>query len=109
MAADVADGGRPVPTDGRILARLRDILVEQMDVGPDRVTPQSHLRDDLGMDSLDVVQFQMAAEEVFGVVIPEDELDRLATVRDAAQLVEQLLRGTPGECLPAASGGSPPC
>lgn len=68
--------------------RVRKLLVEHLGVEPEKVTRQAGLIDDLGADSLDIVELVMAAEEEFGCEITDEEADKLSTVDDVICLIE---------------------
>ena len=70
-----------------VLAGLAEILNEVADVAPEDVTADKSFTDDLDVDSLSMVEVAMAAEEKFGVKIPDDEVQHLKTVGDAAAFV----------------------
>ena len=63
--------------------RVKKIIVEQLSVNADQVTPEAKFIEDLGADSLDIVELVMALEEEFGLDIPDEEADKLKTVGDA--------------------------
>jgi acyl carrier protein len=65
------------------------IIEEQLGVDPERVKPESSFIDDLGADSLDIVELVMAFEEEFGVEIPDDAAEKITTVRDAIEYIDQ--------------------
>lgn len=67
---------------------LVSILCEQLPVKPEDVTPDSRIKEDLGADSLDVLQLLMALEEEKGIVIPDDVLPTLKTVGDIVNYME---------------------
>jgi acyl carrier protein len=67
---------------------LASILEEVADVSPGDVTDEKSFVDDLDVDSLSMVEVAMAAEEKFGVKIPDDELPKLKTVGDAVKYIE---------------------
>jgi acyl carrier protein len=67
---------------------LASILEEVADVSPSDVTDEKSFVDDLDVDSLSMVEVAMAAEEKFGVKIPDDELPKLKTVGDAVKYIE---------------------
>ncbi|MCW2495731.1 acyl carrier protein [Jatrophihabitans sp.] len=71
-----------------IRAGLAEILEEVADVSPGDVTDEKSFTDDLDVDSLSMVEVAMAAEEKFGVKIPDDELPKLKTVGDAVHYIE---------------------
>jgi len=63
--------------------RVKEIIVEQLGVSADQVKPEARFIDDLGADSLDTVELIMALEEEFGVEIPDEDAEKMATVGDA--------------------------
>ena len=63
--------------------RVKKIIVDQLGVEEDLVTPEASFVDDLGADSLDTVELVMALEEEFGIDIPDEDADKLKTVGDA--------------------------
>ena len=69
--------------------RVRDLVVEQLGVSQDQVTPQASFIDDLGADSLDTVELVMAFEEEFGIDIPDEDAEKMATVNDAIKYLEE--------------------
>jgi acyl carrier protein len=77
-----------VPSTEEIRAGLAEILNEVADVAAPDVTDEKSFTDDLDVDSLSMVEVAMAAEEKFGVKIPDDELPNLKTVGDAVRYIE---------------------
>jgi acyl carrier protein len=70
--------------------RVREIICEQMDVKPEQVTLDAKFIEDLGADSLDVVELVMALEEEFGQEIPDEEAEKLLSVGDVIKYIEDL-------------------
>jgi acyl carrier protein len=68
--------------------RVKKVVVEQLEVSEDEVTPTASFVDDLGADSLDVVELVMGLEEEFDVEIPDQEAEKIATVGDAVAYIE---------------------
>ena len=68
--------------------RVKKIVVEHLGVDAEKVTEEASFIDDLGADSLDIVELVMAFEEEFGVEIPDDAAEKIATVNDAIQYIE---------------------
>src|SRR5437899_5967856 len=68
--------------------KVKDIIVEQLGVNPEQVTPQASFIEDLGADSLDIVELVMAFEEEFGVEVPDEEAEKLQTVGDGIKYIE---------------------
>ena len=69
--------------------RVRDLIVEQLGVNSDQVTPSASFVDDLGADSLDTVELVMAFEEEFGIDIPDEDAEKMASVNDAMKYLEE--------------------
>lgn len=63
--------------------RVRDLIVEQLGVNADQVTTEASFVDDLGADSLDTVELVMAFEEEFGLDIPDEDAEKMASVKDS--------------------------
>ncbi|MDP7516537.1 MAG: acyl carrier protein [Arenicellales bacterium] len=68
--------------------RVKKIVVEQLGVAEDQVTPDASFVDDLGADSLDTVELVMALEEEFDTEIPDDEAEKITTVKQAIEFVQ---------------------
>ena len=68
--------------------KVKKIVVEQLRVSEDQVTPEAKFIEDLGADSLDQVELVMALEEEFGSEIPDEDAEKLTTVGDAIKYVE---------------------
>ena len=75
--------------DKTVDQKVRDIVVEQLGVKPEQVTPEAKFIEDLGADSLDVVELVMALEEEFGNEIPDEEAEKLTTVGDVIKYIEE--------------------
>ena len=69
--------------------QVKKIIVEQLGVDEDEVTPDASFVDDLGADSLDTVELVMAFEEEFGCEIPDDAAETILTVGDAIKFLEK--------------------
>ena len=69
--------------------RVKKIVVEHLGVEAEKVTEEASFIDDLGADSLDIVELVMAFEEEFSVEIPDDAAEKITTVRDAIDYIEQ--------------------
>ena len=75
-------------SDKSIADRIKDIIVEQLGVNADQIKPEAKFIEDLGADSLDIVELVMALEEEFGTEIPDEEAEKLQTVGDVAKFIE---------------------
>ena len=69
--------------------KVKSIIVEQLGVDAEEVTPTASFTDDLGADSLDIVELVMAFEEEFGIEIPDEDAENISTVQDACNYIEQ--------------------
>ena len=76
-------------SDKPIEQRVKDIVVEQLGVKPEQVTPQAKFIEDLGADSLDTVELVMALEEEFGIEVPDEQAEKLQSVGDVIKYVEE--------------------
>ena len=76
-------------SDQSIEARIKKIIVEQLGVNADQVTPEAKFIEDLGADSLDTVELVMALEEEFGQEIPDEAAEKLQSVGDVIKFVEE--------------------
>ena len=68
--------------------KVKQIIVEQLGVDESEVTPTASFIDDLGADSLDTVELVMALEEGFGIEIPDEDAEKITTVKDAITYIE---------------------
>jgi len=68
--------------------RLYALLANQLGLEREELVPEAHILDDLGADSLDVVELMMALEESFAIVVPDEDVERLQTIADVQQYLE---------------------
>jgi acyl carrier protein len=73
-----------------IFDEVKEVVVEQLNVSPDEVKEDSKFAEDLGADSLDVVELVMSLEEKFDIEIPDEEAESIATVADAIKFIENV-------------------
>ncbi len=69
--------------------KVKDIIVEQLGVNPEQVTTNASFLEDLGADSLDIVELVMAFEEEFSVEVPDEDAEKLHTVGDVVKYIEE--------------------
>jgi len=67
---------------------IRAVVCEQLKVSPDKVTPEATFVEDLGADSLDVVELMMAVEEKYEMDIPDEDAEKITTVQDVINYIE---------------------
>ena len=72
-----------------VFEKVRTILVDQLDVEEEKVTLEASITEDLGADSLDVVDLVMSLEDEFGVEIPDDPVENIKTVGDIVKYIEE--------------------
>jgi acyl carrier protein len=72
-----------------IFEKVKEVIVEQLNVEEDDVTEDAAFVDDLGADSLDIVELVMALEEQFGVSIPDEQAEKIKTVGDAVGFIAE--------------------
>jgi acyl carrier protein len=68
--------------------KVKQIIVEQLGVDENQVEPSASFVEDLGADSLDIVELVMAFEEAFGLDIPDEDAEKIKTVKDAVDYIE---------------------
>jgi acyl carrier protein len=71
--------------------KVQDILMHQLQINREQITPEARIMADLGADSLDMVEIAMKAEEGFGLTLPDEEAEKIVTVDDLYETVGKLL------------------
>jgi acyl carrier protein len=82
-------------TQEGILEGVKRIVGEQMAIAPDQIQDTHHLENDIGCDSLDLVEIMMEVEDHFGVSVPDEISDQIRTIREIADNVGKLLDQCP--------------
>jgi len=82
----------PIVPRPELWPMVRHILAEELNVSHHDITPTAHLYDDLGMDSLNSIEVVMAIEEEFGIDIPDADAEKLKTMPELLQYLEERLR-----------------
>ena len=72
-----------------VLEKLKGILVDQLYVEEEKITPEASITEDLGADSLDVVDLIMSLEESFSIEIPDEDIENIKTVGDIVKYIEE--------------------
>jgi len=72
-----------------IAEKVKKMIVEQLGVNEAEVTPEAKFIDDLGADSLDIVELVMALEDEYGIEIPDEDAEKIETVGDAIRYIEE--------------------
>ncbi|MDJ0849165.1 MAG: acyl carrier protein [Myxococcota bacterium] len=73
--------------------RVSEIIVEQLGVPKEEIAPEASFIDDLGADSLDIVELVMAMEEAFDIEIPDEDAEKIQTIGDALSYVKERVEG----------------
>ena len=68
--------------------KVKDIIINELGVEPEKVTPEASFVEDLGADSLDTVELVMAFEEEFGIEIPDEDAEKITRVKEAIEYIE---------------------
>lgn len=72
-------------------SRLKKIITDHLGVDAEKVTPRASFVDNLGADSLDMVELTLAIEEEFGATVPDADVEKVVTVADAVALIDRLV------------------
>ncbi|WP_017872198.1 MULTISPECIES: acyl carrier protein [Candidatus Caldatribacterium] len=75
-----------------VFSKVKEIIVDQLGVDEEDVTPDASFVDDLGADSLDIVELIMAFEEEFDIEIPDEDAEKITTVGEAVEYIESKIR-----------------
>ena len=75
-----------------MLEKIQEMLAEALNVPIEKVTPDAKIVEDLGADSLDVVELLSRLEDEYGIMIPDDEVEGLVTVADVAAELDKLIK-----------------
>ena len=75
--------------NSEIFEKVKKIIADKLDIEEDKITPESSFLDDLGADSLYIVELIMELEEEFGIEIPDEDAEKIRTVADAVKYIEE--------------------
>lgn len=71
-----------------VFEKLQNIIAEQLEIDPEEIEYASNIIDDLGADSLDIVDLVMSVEDEFGIEVPDEALENMSTVEDMVKYIE---------------------
>lgn len=74
-----------------IFEKVREIMAEQLDIDMDSITLDTSFRNDLEADSLDIVELIMALEEEFDIEFPDEDAEKISTVQDAVNYIQDII------------------
>ncbi len=74
-----------------VFDKVRELLAEQLEISEDEISMDTHIVDDLGADSLDVVELITSLEDEYGIVITDEAIRELYTVREVVEFIEKLV------------------
>ncbi len=72
-----------------IIDKIKELVAEQLGISKDTIQDTSNIVDDLGADSLDVIEMLMTLEEEYGITIPDDQISKVRTISEIAELIEK--------------------
>jgi acyl carrier protein len=75
-----------------VAEKVKKMIVEQLEVNESEVVPEAKFIDDLGADSLDIVELVMALEDEYGIEIPDEDAEKIETVGDAVRYIEEHIK-----------------
>jgi acyl carrier protein len=84
--------GSGVPVKDRVI----QLIIQHLDLEPERVVPEAHFIDDLGISSMDLWELVLVMEDEFGLEVPDEDLEKIGTIQDAVNFIESLI----GEKVP---------
>lgn len=70
--------------------KVKEIIVDQLGIDADKVTPEASFVDDLGADSLDLVELVMSLEEEYGIEVPDEDAEKIVTVNDIVEYLKKI-------------------
>lgn len=75
--------------EGNMIERVKELVSEQLGIDKNTVTAESNIIEDLGADSLDVIEMLMTLEEEFGITIPDEKINQIKTIQQIVDLIEE--------------------
>ena len=74
---------------GMVIDKVKELVAEQLGISKDKITENSNLNEDLGADSLDVIEMLMTLEDEYGITIPDDKISQIKTINQIVELIEE--------------------
>lgn len=76
---------------GLVKDRVTQIIIEHLELEPEKVVPEAHFIDDLGISSMDLWELVLVMEDEFGLEVPDEDLEKIGTIQDAINFIESLV------------------
>ncbi len=74
-----------------IFKKLKEIIIDILDIKEDKIAHEATFLDDFGADSLDIVEIVMAMEEAFNIEIPDEDVEKISSVKDAVEYIQSVI------------------
>jgi len=74
-----------------IFKKLKEIIIDVLDIKEDKIAHEATFLDDFGADSLDIVEIVMAMEEAFNIEIPDEDVEKISSVKDAVEYIQSVI------------------
>ncbi len=74
---------------GMVIDKVKELVAEQLGISKDKITENSNIIEDLGADSLDVIEMLMTLEDEYGITIPDDKISQIKTINQIVELIEE--------------------
>lgn len=74
---------------GMVIDKVKELVAEQLGISKDKITENSNIIEDLGADSLDVIEMLMTLEDEYGITIPDDKISQIKTINQIVKLIEE--------------------
>ncbi len=72
-----------------VIDKVKELVAEQLGISKDKITENSNIIEDLGADSLDVIEMLMTLEDEYGITIPDDKISQIKTINQIVELIEE--------------------
>lgn len=75
--------------EGKMVEKIKQVLAEQLGIDPKTISDDANILEDLGADSLDIIEMLMTLEDEYGITIPDDKINQVKTIKEVAELIEE--------------------
>ena len=77
-----------------MVEKIKQVLAEQLGIDPKTISDDANILEDLGADSLDIIEMLMTLEDEYGITIPDDKINQVKTIKEVAELIEECKKQT---------------